>query len=405
MTILFIVAVFNYLDRNMLSVLQIPIKEELGLSDMQLGLLTGSAFALFYATCAVPIARLADRTRRATVLAVSLGIWGIATALTAGARSFPALAALRIGVAAGESGCIPTSHSIISDYYPRERRASALAFWSISAPVGTMLGLALAGWLNDTVGWRTAFLGAGIVSTLFAPLVFLFLKEPPRGRYDGNVSLEAPPLSTAISTLWKDKALRYVILAVTLHAYFLYTTANWSAPFYRRVHDMAVGELALWLALLSGIAGGLGTFAGGIVADWWARRTERSYALLPAIAGLIMIPAALAQFWAPQAAASLWIAIIPAFLVNIYLAPSISLAQSRVSPGMRAFVSATIVLIANLVGMGVGPVVTGAISDALSSQPAIGDQSLRYALTTVVIAELAAVALYFKAASHLRRGN
>ena len=278
MAILFVVSVFNYLDRNMLAVLQIPIKAELRLSDAQMGLLTGTSFALLYAIAAIPVARLADGWVRKHVLLGSLAVWSAATALTAAARGFGSLAVARMAVAAGESGCIPTSHALISDYYPAERRAGALGLWALSAPVGTMIGLALAGGLANAFDWRTVYLAAGLASAAFAPVVWFKLREPRRGQFDRHASVARPDLRSAIAPIWRNPALRNVILGVTFHAYFLYAQANWAAPFYHRAYGLSLGELSLWLGLLAGLAGGFGTWLGGCLADAWSRRNPAAYA-------------------------------------------------------------------------------------------------------------------------------
>src|SRR3990167_1168681 len=207
LAILFVVAIFNYLDRTILSIMQVALKDELGLTDTQLGTLTGLAFAVFYSTLALPIARLADRVSRKRVLATALTVWTLMTAASSMAGGYFSLLACRVGVAVGEAGCVPTTMSLISDYFPRHKRALAMAVWGLALPLGGMLGFAVGGQLTAAVGWRHTFLIVGLSGLVMTPVVLFFMREPKRGRFDGapadGVAAERRSTSQSVAFLWK----------------------------------------------------------------------------------------------------------------------------------------------------------------------------------------------------------
>ncbi|MDQ0466903.1 MFS family permease [Caulobacter ginsengisoli] len=402
LAVLFVVALFNYIDRSIVSILQEPIKKDLGLSDAQLGAITGLSFALFYTTLALPIARLADRTVRKRLIAVAFATWSLMTALSGLATSFLMLVGFRVGVALGEAGCVPASHSLISDYFPQRRRATAIAIWGLSLPLGTMLGFASGGWLAAHFDWRQAFLTVGLAGVALSGFVLL-LREPKRGQFDTGLAAsdEPMPLKAVIGKLWSLRSFRWLALGGALHAYAQHTMVNWNAPFYARVHHLTIGEIALALALLFGVGGGLGQFVGGLLVDRAGRHDRRWYMWLPALASLLLVPAALAQYFVADPKVSLLIGVIPAILLNVYLAPIVATAQTLVPSRMRAFTSATLVMIVNILGLGLGPVVTGAISDLLSQQYGLGPDALRYAISTCLVASLAASWAFYRSAAHL----
>lgn len=402
LAMLFVVAIFNYIDRSIVSILQEPLKRDLHLSDAQLGALTGLSFALFYTTLALPIARLADVTNRKRLIAVALTVWSGMTALSGLASNFLMLLGFRVGVALGEAGCVPATHSMISDYYPPKKRATAIALWGLSMPLGTMIGFAGGGWLAQTFDWRQAFLVIGIAGVCLAPFV-LTLREPMRGQFDDKPAVDTPKpsLKAVIATLWNLKSFRYLALGGALHAYAQHTMMNWNAPFYARVHHMQIGEVALYLALLTGLGGGLGQFIGGFLSDRAGRRDKRWYMWLPALASLALVPAALVQYFVRDGHLSLIAGILPAILLNVYFAPIVATAQSLVHSRMRAFTSAALVMIVNILGLGLGPLVTGAISDLLTSRYGLGADGLRYAICGSLIFALGGAWAFWRSASYL----
>jgi len=396
-----LVSMFNYIDRTVLSILQEPIKRELGLSDAQLGLLTGLAFALFYATLSLPIARLADRRNRRNIITASLSLWSGMTALSGLAAGFGSLLAFRIGVALGEAGSVPASHSIIADYYPPERRVTALALWGLALPAGIMVGYAAGGWVAAALGWRLAFAVIGGAGLVLAPFVLLLVREPLRGAFGTDKTEATMPLRAALTTLWQLKTYRYMLLGTTLHAFAQYAMMSWTAPFYMRVHHVPLAQVALWLALLNGLGGGLGIYLGGFLSDAMARRHLPARVWLSAAAMVLMIPAALGQFLAPSLHVSLACGFVSTMLMFFYYGPIVGVPQSVVSPNMRALTSAVTLLVFNLFGLGLGPTLTGALSDVLAYSYGMAETSLRYALSlTMVFSALGALSIAWASRSY-----
>jgi len=403
--LLFVVALFNYIDRTILSIMQVALKRDLGLSDTQLGTLTGLSFALFYTTLALPVARLADRTARKYVLAAALTVWTLMTAASGLAAGYLTLLACRVGVAVGEAGCVPATHSLISDYFPRRRRALAMAVWGLSLPLGGMLGFAFGGKLTAALGWRETFFVVGLSGLAMMPVTLLFLREPRRGRFDPP----QPPahgrrrtIRESLALLWRIRAYRYLVIGEALQAWAQNGMMAWNAPFYSRLHAMPLAEIATWLALIVGGGGAAGTFLGGAIAERLGKRDVRWYMRVPAIAAAITVPFALVQYFVPDPTLSMLAAIVPATMVNVYLAPGNAVSQTLAPPDMRAFTSAVFVLVVSVGGQGFGPTVVGALSDLFASQGGLGEASLRYALPTVVVPALAAAVLFWRSSVHLR---
>jgi predicted MFS family arabinose efflux permease len=401
--LLMLVALFSYIDRIIISILQEGIRADLGLSDTQLGTLTGLAFAIFYTLFAVPIARLADLWVRKFVIIAALAMWSLMTAASGLAGGFLALLLCRIGVAIGEAGSVPTTHSMISDYFPRRKRATALSIWGLTLSVGPMAGFLLGGWLHDAVGWRATFVIIGLVGAAFVPVILLALPEPVRGATDDRSddprsAATAPPIATAARLLWNLRSFRFLCLGTALHAFSYLAMVTWNAPFYQRTHDLSATETGIYLGLILGIGGGLGTLLGGIVADRLGRRDVRWYMVIPALAALLIIPAGLVQYLAADVRVSLAAAFLVMLLGHAYLGPVNGTSQSLVGAGIRAVTSATLVLVTNIVGMGLGPVVTGVISDTLAASFGLGDGALRYAVLCTLVANLGSALLYGRAA-------
>lgn len=391
---------FNTMDRNLLSILQEPIRQELHLSDAQLGSLTGLAFAVFYATLALPIARLADRSNRVVVAATALATWSLMTAACGAASGFVSLLILRMGVGVGEAGGYPPSASILSDYFARDRRATALAIFGVGAPIGGALGLLLGGGINQIYGWRTAFFVVGALGLVFAPIVLLTVREPRRGAAESahDAGLAETPVTFAevVRVIFRLKSYRLLLLGNCLHGFVLYSVASWNPPFYARVFHLSTGEIALRLGVLAGVCGALGTLLGGNAADWLGRRNERWHAWVVGFAALALVPATLGQYLVQDAGVSLALAAAPYFLFNVFVGPTIAMSQSLVLPNMRATTAAVTLMTYNIIGLGLGPFLTGVISDRYNAAGA-GAESVRYALVTVVGLELVAATIYFLA--------
>jgi len=377
-----------------------PVRLELGLSDTQLGFLSGIAFALFYATLGIPIARLADRTSRTGVIAICVAAWSAMTALCGLAQNFWQLLAGRIGVAVGEAGGTPPSHSLLADYFKEHERATALGIFAVGGPIGMMIGLFVGGWLNEWFGWRITFMLIGLPGVLVALVVWFTVREPPKGALEGGQAPLQSSVSEVFRFMWTQRAFRLMSLGAALQGFVGYGLVQWYPVFFIRIHEMSTGELGTYLALIFGIAGGIGTFFGGYLADILARRDRRWYLWLPMIGTSLAMPFYIGVFFAPTWAAAFLFLIIPALLANSFLGPVFSTTQGLVPPHMRATASAVLLFIINIIGLGLGPQVVGLLSDLL--RPAYGVDSLRYALFIVSLLTLAGAALFWLGARTLR---
>lgn len=400
--LLTVVYAFNFIDRQLLAILQESIKAELLISDQQLGLLTGFAFALFYVTAGIPIARWADRANRRNILSLSLFIWSFMTAISGFVQNFVHLLLARIGVGIGEAGGSPPAHSIISDLFPVNRRATAMGVYSTGISIGILFGFLLGGWINEFFGWRIAFLVVGAPGIFLAVLVRLSLKEPVRGDSEGRqASSEVAPLGQVFAVLWSRRSFRHMALGSALNAFVGYSVANWAASFIIRSYGMSTGELGTWLAGIIGVGGGIGVLFGGVIADRLSARDLRWYMWIPAIAGLMSVPFIVATYSMDSARLSLLMLVIPGLLSNVYLGNTIATSHRLVGLRMRAMCSAVLFLILNIIGLGLGPWMVGLLSDLL--QPTHAQESLRYAMLFLLAPVMAWSALHFYLASrHLR---
>ncbi len=400
--VLTIVYSFNFIDRQLLAILQESIKAELLLSDSQLGLLTGFAFALFYVTAGIPIARWADAGNRRNIVALAVFVWSFMTALSGFVQNYLQLLLARIGVGVGEAGGSPPSHSMISDLFPAERRASALGFYSTGVSIGILFGFLMGGWLNEFFGWRVAFLVVGVPGILLALVVRFTLVEPRRGLSEARGDNPEPvPVGDVVKLLWARRSFRHMAWAGALSAFAGYSVANWSASFMIRSYGMSTGELGTWLALIIGVGGAVGVFGGGLLADKLARRDVRWYMWLPALAGVVSLPFAAGVYLVDNAYGSLLLMIVPAIQSNVFLGNTLAVSHSLVGLRMRAMASAILFFIFNLVGLGAGPWSVGFLSDQLA--PSLGEESLRYAMLALVPLMVSLSAVHFYLSSrHLK---
>ena len=400
--LLMIVYVFNFVDRQILVILQESIKAELGLSDKQLGLLSGFTFAVFYVVCGIPIARLADRYNRVNIVSASIAVWSAMTAISAFVGNFWQLLAARIGVGVGEAGASPPSHSIISDYFPHGERGRALSFYSMGIYIGILVGFLLGGWINQFFGWRMAFLVVGLPGILMAVVVKLTLREPLRGQLDSGDHAKAPTTDfiTDLKWIWALKSFRYAALAAGFNAFLGYGALNFMPSFAIRIYEVPVGLVGTWLALIAGLAGAAGVYAGGHLSDNYCKRDDRWAYWVPGIstlvAGVLVLPTMLANnqyvMWGFYALVTL--------SHSMFLGPTIAMAHALVGPRYRALSSSVLFFVLNIIGLGLGPLTVGAISDALA--PSTGVNSIRWAIMSTALAAFIGAALYFKAALHLR---
>ncbi len=400
--VLVVVYVFNLIDRQILSMLLEPIKRDLQLSDTQLGLLSGIAFAVFYTTFGIPIARYADKHSRVRVISWSLAAWSLMTAICGLAQNFWQLMLGRIGVAIGEAGASPPSHSLISDYFAPANRATALGIYSLGAPIGVMIGFLAGGWLVHFFDWRTAFIVVGLPGVLMAVIVSLTVKEPPRGLSEGVQSVqEQAPIKEAFLYFWSRPSFRHLTLAAGLHAFASYGLLTWLPAFLVRSHQMGMAEIGTYLAMVSGIIGGIGTFAGGYICDRFGQNDRRMYVWIPALSLIIFIPLAILSLLSDTKEGALYFYLIPALLSPIYLGPTFSVVQGMSQLRMRAIAAAGLLFVLNLIGMGMGPMLVGVLSDFL--KPQLGAEALRYALIVAVAINLWSALHYYLAAKTLRQ--
>ena len=403
LVMLTLVYVFNFIDRQLLVILQEAIKEELLLSDTQLGLLSGFTFALFYVTMGIPIARLADKSNRRNIVAISLGLWSVMTALSGLARNFLHLLLARIGVGVGEAGGSPPAHAMISDYFPPGKRATALSFYSAGLYVGILIGFLMGGYLNQQLGWRTAFFVLGIPGILFSLLVYATVREPRRGATDRDVTNSAATHSLVhvLKLLYSKKTFVYLALGSGLHVFCIYGLLNWQPSFLARLHGMKTSEIGVALGLILGCTGALGTLAGGFATDYLGKMDKRWYLKVSAIAILSSIPFVVGTLFSRDTFFSLFCLGVVNFLYSSYLGPTIAVAHLLVPASLRALTSAILFLVLNLIGLGFGPLVVGIVSDLLA--PRLGVESLRWAMSCIIIVGAAASVLFFGAATQLKR--
>jgi MFS family permease len=401
LAMLTLVYVFNFVDRQLLVILQESIKKELRLSDTQLGLLSGFTFAIFYVTLGIPIARLADRGNRRNIVTLSLGLWSIMTAFSGFARNFIQLLLARIGVGVGEAGGSPPAHAMISDYFTPEKRSTALSVYSAGIYIGVLIGFLMGGYLNQHVGWRTAFFVLGIPGIFFSLLFYATVKEPRRGATDAKIlaANETHSFGEVLKLLYSTKTFVFLALASALNVFCIYGLVNWAPSFLQRLHGMKSSEVGASLGLIYGIGGGVGSFAGGLLTDHFGKKDKRWYLKVPAYAIIFGIPCAAGALFLQNSFFSLACLGLCAFLQSIYLGPSLAVAHSLVPASMRALTSAIFFLVINLLGLGFGPLVVGLISDLL--KPALGVESLRWAMSIVLIISVASAALFFVSAKKM----
>ncbi|RLA45362.1 MAG: MFS transporter [Gammaproteobacteria bacterium] len=401
--ILTLVYMFNFVDRQILSVLQEPIRAEFDLSDTQLGLLQGITFALFYVTVGIPIARWADVGNRRNIVSLAVGTWSLMTSLTGFAQNFLQLLLIRIGVGVGEAGGSPPAHSMISDLFKPEQRARALAVYSSGITFGIFLAYVFGGWVSDNYGWRTVFIILGIPGVIIALVVRYTFIEPKRGLHDVDTgSVKPPPVMDVIHFLGSRKSFLHLSMGSALHAFVGYGISAFLVSFYVRTYQIPhdnISQITLPIGFIIGIAGLIGTFGGGYLADRLGLKDKRWYLWVPAISTLLAIPFAYAAFLVDSLKLSMTLYAIPLMLGTMYLGPVIAVAHSLVMPGMRALTSAVLFFILNLIGLGLGPTLLGMTSDLL--KPQFGSESLRYAMLIAFIGYAWSASHYFIAAKYL----
>jgi len=396
--LLFLVYVFNFLDRQIVTILAEPIKRDLGIADWQLGLMTGTAFAVFYCTLGIPIARLAERRNRPWIIGLSLAAWSGFTALCGMAQNFWQLVLARVGVGIGEAGCSPPAHSLIADYAPKEERASAMAVYLLGNPIGALLGVVIGGLVADALGWRYAFLLVGLPGVLLAIIVVLTLVEP-RMKAASDVlktrraTDEQSTFADVLRTVRGKPTFWYMAFGVSIVAFIGYGHAPFGASFFLRVHGAEIEALAagfglgpigfvgLSLGLILGAAAGLGVYLGGLIGDRFGGRDPRFYMSVPGIACLVSIPIYTVAMLLPTFLPILPLLALNSILVSVWQGPVYATVQGIAPVHMRATAASIFLFIANLIGLGLGPLMVGIASDVLAGPFGLGSaEGVRWAL-------------------------
>lgn len=395
----------SYLDRTIIGAVAEHIKKDLMLSDTQLGLLTGFAFALFYASLGIPIAVLSDRMNRRNIVAAAVTVWSVMTVFCGLASNYAQLVLARIGVGIGEAGSSPQSHSMIADMYAPHERSRALGFYALGVYLGGMLGFLIGAPLAESWGWRSVFFVAGLPGLIIAALIYFTINEPKRGLADGRVE-EAPrpkptraetmaALKAAFRFIWVSRACRHVVIGLTLTSFVGYGGVMFAASFLKRTHGISGLEIGLVLGPIVGVLGGMGALAGGWLADRLAQRDQRWNAWVIAVAKAFAAPLVLGFYLSDDFTWALVFYLPATVLGAFYLGPSFAMVQSLAPLHMRSTVSAIMLFILNLIALGLGPLAVGALSDLLN--PAYGTQSLRYALMLTSLLNLWAAYHYLVA--------
>lgn len=382
--ILLVVYIFNFLDRQIVNILAEPIKEALHLSDTELGLLAGPAFAVFYALLGIPIARYADRegSNRVRLISLSLAIWSAMTAVCGLAQNFTQLLFARIGVGIGEAGCTPAAHSLISDSVPAAKRSSAIAFYGLGVPIGSLLGLVIGGIVNDLYGWRVALMLVGAPGLLLALVVFFVMREPRHLRVVDAVAAAAAParLSTgeAMREIFASRAFVYILIAASVTAFLGYGKGLWTISFFIRSHGLSTTQAGLSMAVVLGLAGVFGTWLGGKLADKYGAQDKRHILTFPAFGMAVAAPILFLGYYMENWLVAVAMLIVPTVLNSAYYGPAYGCVQGLVRPQARAVAASIMLFGQNLIGLGLGPFLFGVLSDAL--QPVAGQESVRWVL-------------------------
>jgi predicted MFS family arabinose efflux permease len=410
LVILCLVYVINFLDRQLLSILAKPIQDELGVTDGQLGLISGLYFALFYCVLAIPIGWFADRTNRARLLSVACAVWSAATVACGMASNYSQLAVARMAVGVGEAGGVPPSYAIISDYFPPGQRGTALSIFNFGPPIGMALGVAFGASIAAAYSWRLAFVVLGAVGIIAALIVWVFVREPVRGGLDAPLTsgVSANPAAPGRMAFWPacrsffaHPVLLRVSVAGGVTQIVTYATLNFTTLFLMREKGMSLGQVAIYYSLLIGIAVSAGMYTSGRLIDRFAPRSKAAYGYLPAVALAVAIPSFVGFVWAPGWPLALAFLAVPTFCNYFYLSPAVTLVQQEVRPQERVLSGALLLLVMNLMGLGIGPAFLGAVSDWF--RPSYPTNSLQMAFYTLLPFYVLAVLLHLWLARALGR--
>jgi len=393
---------FNFIDRQIVGILAIPIKNDLGLSDAELGLMGGLAFALFYTTLGIPVAMMADRISRSWIMTIALALWSLMTAVCGTAQNFWQLFAARLGVGVGEAGGVAPAYSLIADYFPPERRARALSIYSFGIPVGSALGIIFGGVIATVLDWRIAFFAVGIAGLLIVPLFKWIVKEPSRGQFDKQETpLEAPSFGDVMRVLVKKPSFWGLSVGAACSSMMGYGLFFWLPSFLVRSYEISLLNASFVYGSLLLVGGIIGIYAGGYFADRVGEKNKAAYARIPAFAFLVAVPFYVVGIFAPQLWIAMVVLLVPTALGLAWLGPVLSAIQHLVAVNMRATASAIFLFINNLIGIGLGTSLLGYLSDVLQAE--YGQESLRYSIFAGTGFYIAATILFLWSARFISR--
>jgi predicted MFS family arabinose efflux permease len=402
MFILVVVYTFNFIDRQIVGILAVPIKADLGLSDTQLGLMGGLAFALFYTGLGIPVAMLADRWKRTWIMTIALMVWSGMTAVCGLAQNFWHLFLARLGVGVGEAGGVAPAYSLISDYFPSHQRARALSVYSFGIPIGSALGILFGGYIASKIDWRYAFFAVGLAGILVAPIFKLTVAEPKRGQYDEHKSgMPAPTLRTIVGKLMHKPSFWLISLGASSSSMMGYGLFFGLPSFFVRSFGLELLEASVFYGSILLVGGIAGTWLGGALADKLGAERRGMYVTIPAIAFLATVPFYIVAILSPNLTMVFFAMLVPTGLGLAWLGPVLSTIQHVVPPTMRATASAIFLFINNLIGIGLGTVALGIISDNLEAR--FGDDSLKYAILAGTGFYLVAATLFLLSSKHLAK--
>jgi len=415
LVLLMVIYVVNFIDRQVVSILAEPIKQDLGLADWQLGLMTGLAFAVLYTVLGVPIARVAERGDRPLIISAAVAVWSAFTALSGMAQNFTHLVLARIGVGVGEAGCTPPALSLIADTVPAERRASAVSVYMLGAPVGSIFGLALGGLIADAFGWRMAFVMVGLPGLALAALAALTLREPRRQALRAATMPDgAPSFREALAELAGKRTYWRVVGGVTIKSFASYGALAFTGSFFFRNFPQELAEmsamfglksagfLGLALGVTSGVMAMIGTLLGGRLADHFARKDARAYAVIPAIGAIAGLPFSVAALNSPSLLMAFGFLLLPGLLGSMWLGPAYGVVQSLVRPQTRATATAVLLFVANLIGLGLGPLAVGILSDVLAARGFSEAEAIKWSLLSFAGLALPCAWLFWSARRTMR---
>ncbi|MBB83826.1 MAG: MFS transporter [Deltaproteobacteria bacterium] len=402
--ILALIYASSSVDRQIMGILLQPIKNELGASDTQMGFLVGLTFALFYATLGMPIAMFADRNNRRNVIAAAISVWSIMTVACGFVTNFWQMALARMGVATGEAGSTPASHSMISDLFGPHERASALALFSVGANVGLLISYLGGGWMVDNIGWRSAFYVVGLPGLLIAGILLLTVREPARGAKEAALrDVEPVSFGETVSFMFRHPAIRHIVFGKALGGFVSYGLILWVPAFLARSHGISATRVGFTLAMVLGVGGAIGTLLSGRIVDALGRRDPRWRVWAIAISNIAPLPLSIGFLVVDDFNLAIGLYVLPAMFGAFYIAPSAALIQQLVDVRMRALASAISMFMTNMIGMGLGPQGVGIMSDLL--EPHFGTDSLRWALVIFLFVNVWGALHFVLAGRHLKNSH